>query len=52
MYSSPATIFGYNCANGLVYILAGIILSVLLHFSLAQVAIYACLVLSNGYLHV
>ena len=52
MYNSPATICGYNYANGLACVLAGIMVTVLLHFSLAQVAIYACLVLSNGYLHV
>ena len=52
MYSSPVTICGYNYANGLAYVLAGIIFTVLLHFLLAQVAIYAFLVLINGCLHV
>ena len=50
-YSSLETICIYNYANGLSCVLAGRMFIAVPHFSLEQVAIDACLVGSNGYLH-
>ena len=52
IYSLPAIVCGYNYANGFAYALVGRIFIVLLQLLLTQVAKNACVVLSNGCLHV
>ena len=52
IYSLPAITYNYNYPYGLACVLSGRAFIELLYFSVAQVAIDACLVPSNGCLHI